>query len=185
MVRRLFTLLSALSLVLCVMSTALLTRGLLVRDYLTWARAGGAFVSIDSRDGCVFVSVIHSDVSRAFEWQQPSATAVPFPCAVLYGPNARYTDLHVAEVTTSAEGAVFLRQGQRSPRSPIVRVVWHWGLIAIAAATLPAVRGFARLVRGALRRDRQRAGLCPTCAYDVRATPGRCPECGTSAPVAR
>jgi len=49
-----------------------------------------------------------------------------------------------------------------------------WTLV-LASAILPVV-WFCRNMR---RRSRSRAGLCPSCGYDLRATPNRCPECGT------
>ena len=48
---------------------------------------------------------------------------------------------------------------------------WH---MALLLALLPALR----LPALYLHRKRRRAGLCPSCSYDLRATPDWCPECG-------
>lgn len=48
-------------------------------------------------------------------------------------------------------------------------------LLAVGLSVYPAVV----FIRGPLRRYRRRKrGLCLTCGYDLRGSPGRCPECG-------
>jgi hypothetical protein len=59
----------------------------------------------------------------------------------------------------------------------LVAQVPYWALFA-ALLVPPIVR---QRYLGALlrrRRARMRAGCCPACGYDLRASPDRCPECG-------
>jgi hypothetical protein len=56
----------------------------------------------------------------------------------------------------------------------------EWGAPAWAVCLGLAILPAAWLVRWRRGRLRRRAGLCPTCGYDLRATPDRCPECGTA-----
>jgi len=54
-------------------------------------------------------------------------------------------------------------------------IIPYWPLAGIALLfSLPLIVEFSRRRRNALI-----SGRCRVCGYDLRATPGRCPECGT------
>ena len=69
-----------------------------------------------------------------------------------------------------------------------VRQGGQWGVgvpfWAVAVLTVPSGAGWLLFYRTRLARRRVRDGLCPCCAYDLRGTPGRCPECGRGFPTA-
>ena len=59
-----------------------------------------------------------------------------------------------------------------------------WGLAAVLTAGL-AVATAARDAARRRRADLIARGICLACGYDLRATPGRCPECGAVPEPAR
>jgi hypothetical protein len=75
------------------------------------------------------------------------------------------------------------RIAKHNPLAGLTRDGWfvqihHW-LLAVILAIAPALA----LWQFARRHRRMRVGLCANCGYDLRATPGRCPECGAEGAI--
>src|SRR3982751_6788450 len=55
------------------------------------------------------------------------------------------------------------------------------GCLLVLPAAWPSALGWHYYRRRRVLRRRIAAGECLSCGYDLRATPGRCPECGSLA----
>ena len=63
------------------------------------------------------------------------------------------------------------------------RVVWVPFWFAMLVTAVPPGLWWRSVNRRRLAKYRLKHHLCHVCGYDLQATPDRCPECGTEAPV--
>jgi len=102
-------------------------------------------------------------------------------------PGARGLRLEFGKIERNRQSLVehFLEPQQSAGEMAGVRYAWQarWcgvsvphPLMAGVLAVLPVWAGVRRRLR--LRGRREGGVICAECGYDLRATPGRCPECG-------
>jgi hypothetical protein len=198
MARRLFTLLSALSLLLCVATAALWVRSYFVSDsylclmsesdekqivivqqYAFAARGGVFFRRVRSVVTRISDPLGETVGSTNGQWPSPTQSSwVDWSRS----PSTEYSgnffkDVHPATRLWLGYGwfSKFDPEGVLG-REDYLAVHLHYWLLTLLMSLLPI-----RLALRSWRRRRMSIGLCPQCGYDLRATPGRCPECGTAA----
>jgi hypothetical protein len=180
MIRRLFSLVCVLSLALSLAFAVLWVRSLWTGDSVRWF---GAAQNLDVYTGPHLVMVTFEDdvdmrlagagwmhLSYAIQKGRNGATW-PWPrVRQLLAPLGFYVD-HDRTPLSVVPGPVTRHEGGRAI---YLVCVPYWLLVAGTGLPLPLLRvpGFVR------SRRRSARGLCVGCGYDLRATPGRCPECG-------
>jgi hypothetical protein len=157
MLRRVFTLLSALSLLLCAGACVLWVRSYYVWYAWDWDDAGTRH-TVGSSGGRVFYDHVTPGSARSRPVGFHSNLVGSTRGSVL-APTWSFAGFRMTRAQSTGNVSFDLRIPYWLPTS----------LTAISALVA---------LRQRLRHERA-VGLCPTCGYDLRATPGRCPECGT------
>jgi hypothetical protein len=180
MFRRVFTLLSAVSLLLCLATIVL----------WVWTRTGRDLSIGRWPEGKVAAAANRHSLMVHWRTERGSRPPDPLPRG--------FHDFYEMETLYEGHGMLVMRfqdtiakfepGGLFGPQPPPVYVatdtnvaISYW-LVAAVTAVLPAM-----FVAGAFLRRwrRRRAGCCLACGYDLRASPDRCPECGKIAAPSR
>lgn len=168
--RGLFTLCSAVSLLLCVAVCVLWVRGRHQRDVLTLKLGEHRVLWVETVQDGGFEFVQQTGApSGVFQsgWITAEPTG-PLPASTRHGFGAVSTTLPV-----SYDG------GQSATVIGLTAVTIPTYMLALLTALLPTV-WISIAWRQERVRNRTKRGLCPRCGYDLRASPERYPECGAA-----
>jgi hypothetical protein len=185
MKRRLFTILSVLSLLVCIAVAVLWIRSYWTADYLVYAwRSSDDRYEYSMRLGssCGGLGALSQRLKYAGPKEAAFLSDSPFGWRLIqqHKPDHR---AYFYDDTRSFFARLGLHLNTDSgpcmwgDYSETVIAAPHWAVLTVLA--MPAMLCAAKVQ---WKVSRPKIGLCPTCGYDLRATPDHCPQCG--APVA-
>jgi hypothetical protein len=156
-------------------------------DEIIYARAGGRFVWVVSQDGRLVVWSASGWKQDMPLWWRTNYRSVNYLANLSSPTSATLIDLKPDLWVFRAPTDVEINHATVATALPGLSVCVLYLTLAIPLVVLNAVNGSVVLWRVLARRQnrRLRLGLCLMCGYDLRASPGRCPECGTFAPIGR
>ena len=181
-----FNILAPVSLMLCVAACILWARSHKLYDSLDAAPQGKRLYLIHSHCGQLWFEArtyTEDVVARGPRWQtsdrSPPLLEVLEPGDYAYD----YWGFALADSERSAPPP--------GPRLPYIDVLIYptaWPLPTVKALAIPhwalalclAAMPTWAILRVYWSNKRRRSGLCSVCSYDLRATPDRCPECGST-----
>jgi hypothetical protein len=178
MKRRLFHLFAGISLVLCAMILALLADNHLghLRKvhwnlgrstwFLFWSTHGEVGIECWYAKGPLVAGPNYKNSLAVAAWEKQ------FPIGS-YVEKFGFRFGHEPSIGTTASGTL-VEDGSHS-----YFVVPSWAMVALAVLFLLPGAAVMEVQRRSKSNDARKNGLCLSCGYDLRATPDRCPECGT------
>lgn len=175
--RKLFNVATVVSLALCVAACVLW-----VRSYRVWE--GG------------FCTKTSTEPDGTWRTVEAGFLSTQGALGLSFERRTRRSPTNPALATSAPTGLRWRYTGHPPPNQALAW--WEWHRPQWRAGLVPAGRNppkWAALLRlpywiicpllaclpgwWLVRTKSRRRGLCPTCGYDLRATPDRCPECGT------
>jgi hypothetical protein len=197
--RRVFTIVSAVSLVLCLATAMLWVRSYWAADSATmtrshkyeivstngivlwgvWTNYAATVKIVDESSTSTSVSVLkgaqrpYPQNTVAISIGNPGSVTLPSTAAGSDAWSQSKVNQGVVDITPGAPSVARGRPSYEDGHGCIIRD----RLLVMVTGTLPLTWLIVEYYRRAQRR-RQLRGLCRRCGYDLRATPDRCPECG-------
>jgi hypothetical protein len=179
--RHLFTLCSAVSLVLCVAACVLWVRSYWYIDWLSREAGGTGFThqAVEIDRGHIVCHRRYNTVEYEAGWSFESEPREPDASSML--DDIDRMGLYVQDADFVSTRWWGFRYGRGYGDTGLINwvVVPIWFLAAVTA--LPPLFSLRRVQSNSYRKRRN---LCSACGYNLRATPERCPGCGAPKPAA-